>query len=88
MNLLGNVLDIVEGFPTVDLQSGANTGDWLNMAVGNHVVIVFTSGVGTDGDDPTLTIEQAQDASGTGAKALNPTTDPPHVWKKQAATWH
>jgi hypothetical protein len=85
-NLLGNVIDLVEGFPTVDLQTGANNGDWVSLIVAERCMIVFSSGIGTAGDDATLTLEQATDASGTGAKALNPVTDPPHCWKKQAAS--
>lgn len=75
---------IVEGFPAVDLSSGANNGDWVNLKHAIRVAVVFTSGVGTSGDNPTLTIKQASDATGTGAKALNvPTAS---CFKKQAAT--
>jgi len=82
--MLSNVFDIIEGFPTVDLQTGANTGDWISLKNANRVAVVFMSGVGTDGDDPTLTIEQAKDVSDSGgvAKALNFTT----IYRKQAAT--
>jgi len=83
---LGCLFDIVEGFPCVDLSTGANTGDWVNCANAGHVVILFGSGVGTAGDDPTLTVLQASDNAATGSKALNVVTDPIHVWKKQAAT--
>jgi hypothetical protein len=80
--MLGNKIDMVEGFPAVDLSSGANTGDWVNVKNASRVAVVFVSGVGTAGDDPTLTIQQAKDNSGTGAKALNFAT----VFRKQAAT--
>jgi len=83
---LANVLDIVEGFPTVDLQTGANTGDWVNIKNSDWVTILFRSGVGTAGDDPTVTVQQASDISGTGAKALNIVTSPLQVFSKQAAT--
>jgi len=75
---------IVEGFPTVDLSTGANTGDWVSLADYGHVAIIFTSGVGTAGDDATLTVLQASDNAGTGSKALNINTS--KVFKKQAAT--
>ena len=84
--LLGNRIDIIEGFPTVDLQTAANNGDYISMQNNSAILILFTSGVGTGGDDPTLTIQQATDACGTSAKALNIVTSPVKVWKKQAAT--
>jgi hypothetical protein len=84
--LLGNKIDIIEGFPTVDLQTAANNGDYISMQNNSAILILFTSGVGTGGDDPTLTIQQATDACGTSAKALNIVTSPVNVWKKQAAT--
>ena len=86
MIALGRLFDIAEGFPCVDLSTGANTGDWINCANAGHHVIIFGSGVGTAADDPTLTVLQASDNAGTGSKALNVVTDPVHVWKKQAAT--
>ena len=84
--MLGNKFDIVEGFPTVDLQTAANNGDYVSMKNASAIGIVFTSGVGTASDDPTVTIQQAQDNAGTGVKALNVVTSPVQVWKKQAAT--
>lgn len=75
-------LDMVEGFPCVDLQTAANTGDWVAARDFDKVAVVFISGVGTAGDDPTLTIQQATDNAGTGAKALNFAT----IYRKQAAT--
>lgn len=75
-------MQIVESFPVVDLQAGANTGDWVNLANFKHAAVVFGSGVGTAGDDPTLTLQQATSAAGAGAKALNFTT----IFRKQAAT--
>lgn len=82
MTLLVDTMQIVEGFPTVDLSSGANDGDWINLKDWKHIAIIFRSGIGTAGQDPTLTIEQATDVSGAGVKALNFTT----IYRKQAAT--
>lgn len=81
-SMLLEQLQIVEGFPAVDLQGGANNGDWVSLANYKRVLILFASGLGTNGDDPTLTVQQATDNAGSGAKALNFTT----VYKKQAAT--
>lgn len=75
---------IVEGFPAVNLATAANNGDYISLKHAKRVAVVFTSGVGTAGEDPTLTIQQATDVSGTSAKALNiPTAS---AFKKQAAT--
>lgn len=75
---------IVEGFPAVDLATAANNGDYVSLKHAKGVAVVFTSGVGTAGQDPTLTIQQATDVAGTGAKALNIPTA--RAFKKQAAT--
>ena len=86
MLALGNILDIIEGFPAVDLSTGANEGDYVSLKNAGHVVVLFGSGVGTAGDDPMLTIQQAKDNGGTGAKALNVVKGPVQAWKKQAAS--
>lgn len=73
---------LVLGFLPVDLQTGANTGDWVCLKGYRHVEVIFVSAVGTAGDDPTLTINQATAVAGTGSKALDFTT----LYVKQAAT--
>ena len=75
---------IAAGFLPVDLSTGTASlreGDWVSLENFNHIAIVLYKDGGTAGDDVTLTVEQATDASGTGAKALNFTT----VARKQAA---
>ena len=62
--------DIVPAFIPVDMQSGANNGTWVNMALCDRVVCVLFKAVGTAGDDPVFTLKQATDGAGTGAKAL------------------
>lgn len=62
---------IVAGFVPVDMSAGANNGDWVSMKNFSHIAIVFIKAAGTAGDDPTLTINQAKDVSGTDSKALN-----------------
>lgn len=84
-NPLGDRIDIVVAFRPVDLQTGANNGDWLNMKNAEGVLVVFHSTIGTAGDDPTLNIDQATDNAGTSSKDLSiPTTN--RTYKKQAAT--
>lgn len=80
-NLLEEIM-IVPGFRPVDLSAGANAGDYVSLDEYESIVVVFHSAIGTAGDDPTLTIQQAQDNAGTGVKALNFT----ELWVKQAAT--
>lgn len=75
-------INIVEGFLPVDLQTGANDGDWVSLRNYHNCAVVFVSAVGTAADDPTLTMEQATDVAGAGAKALNFTV----IHRKQAAT--
>lgn len=81
-HILGNLVDIVEGFPPVDLQTGANNGDFISLKNALRAAVVFVSGLGTAGQDPTLTLEQASAVAGGDAKALNFTT----IYRKQAAT--
>lgn len=75
-------LQIVEGVPPVDLQTGANDGDWVSLKNYRRVIVMFHSGIGTNGEDPILTMEQATDNAGAGAKALTFAT----IYRKQAAT--
>jgi len=69
---------IVSGITPVDLRTGANTGDFVGLTQYGRCVIVVQKGIGSAGDDPVLTLEQATDAAGTGVKALNFT----EVWSK------
>ena len=86
-NPLGALFDIIESFPPVDLQTAANAGDWVSLKNAYGALLVFASGLGTAGDDPVITIEQATDNAGAGNKALSPSqATPKNVWKKQAAT--
>jgi len=71
---------IVAGFVPLDLQTQRD-GDYVSLRDFNHLTIVFFKGTGTDGDDPIVTLQQAQDTAGTGVKALNFT----EIWRKQAA---
>lgn len=82
--MLGHDFDIVEGFPTVDLNTGANDGDWVSLKNNSRVGIFFTSGTGTGNDDPTVLVQQATTNAGGSVKVLNIVTG--QVFKKQAAT--
>lgn len=75
-------INICEGWKPVDLQTGANSGDWVSLKNYRRCAVVFVSAIGTNGDDPTLTLAQASAVAGTGNKSLTFTT----IYTKQAAT--
>lgn len=68
---LHQVSDLIIGADPVDLSSAALNGRWVSMKdlVGMNVLLI--AGIGTAGDDPVINLQQAKDASGTGAKTLN-----------------
>lgn len=69
---------IVAAIIPVDMSAAANDGDWFNMKNFRRALAVLFKGIGTAGQDPVFTLRQAQDATGTGAKALNFT----EIWSK------
>ena len=62
---------IEAGFVPVDMSAAANDGDYVSMEQYNRCIIVAFKAAGTAGDDPTITLQQAQDKAGTGAKDLD-----------------
>ena len=73
----GTILEktnFVSGFVPVDMSAGANTGDYVNVKNYERFGVLLFKAAGTAGDDPTLTITQATDNTGAGAKALTFTT--------------
>lgn len=81
MKALGNLFDLVAGVLPLDLQT-ARTGDYVSLKNWGHLTVVLVKGVGTDGDDQTLTFNQATAVAGTGAKGLNIT----EYFEKEALT--
>ena len=73
---------VVSAFIPVDLQDGANDGDWVSMRGYRKLTCILFKAVGTAGDDPTVTLEQATAVAGTGAKAL---TIIDRIYTKQGA---
>lgn len=55
----------------VNLATGANNGDWINMRDFHRCAIVVMAAVGTAANDITLTLQQATDNASGGVKALN-----------------
>lgn len=73
---------VVSAFLPVAMNSGAPSVDYVSLKNYGRCAIVFFKAIGTNGDDPTITLLQATAVAGTAAKALNIT----RVDKKQAAT--
>ncbi|MCR9295572.1 MAG: hypothetical protein NXI32_22880 [bacterium] len=67
---ISEVSDFVVGAIPVDLSAAAVNGRWFNTKDVEGVNAIVVAAVGTAGDDPVISFEQAKDASGTGAKAL------------------
>lgn len=59
----------------VDLNDAATNGDWVSLKNFHRatVVILASAATGSPTGDLTVTLEQATDVAGTGAKALNMT---------------
>ncbi len=72
------VADITSAFVPVDMQTAANSGDWVNLKSYDRVLAVLFKAIGTAGDDPIFKLQQATDNTGAGAKDLTFTT----IWKK------
>lgn len=70
-NLLVEECQIVMAIVPVDSQTAANNGDWVSLKGYDRCTVLVIKAAGTAGDDPVLTMRQAQDVSGTNAKALN-----------------
>lgn len=64
------VADIIPAFVPVDMQTGANNGQWISMREISRLVCVLYKAAGTAGDNPVITIQQATSNSGANAKAL------------------
>lgn len=69
--LLVETCQIVSAIVPVNLATAANNGDWVSLKNYDRVSIVVFKGAGAAGEDPVITLQQATDVSGTGAKALN-----------------
>ncbi len=58
-------------FVPVDLSAAANNGQWVSLTEYQRCVAVLFAAAGTAADDPVLSVNQATDNAGTGAKALS-----------------
>jgi hypothetical protein len=57
MEALGRLVDISTGIAPLDLQT-ARTGKRVTLKRSASVMVVFRKGIGTAGDDPTLTLKE------------------------------
>jgi hypothetical protein len=64
------IADIIPAFVPVDMQAGANNGQWISMKHIGRLLCVLLKAAGTAGDDPVITLKQATSNAGAGAKAL------------------
>jgi hypothetical protein len=71
MSFLTERTQLVAAIIPVDLSTAANNGDWVSLKNYDELDIIILKAAGTAGDDPVLTVKQATDVAGTGAKALN-----------------
>lgn len=66
------IADIVPAFVPIDMEAGANNGQWINMRyIAGRLVCVLFKAAGTASDDPVFTLKQALTSSGGTPKALN-----------------
>lgn len=70
-HLLAEGAQIVPAVMPVDLNSGANPGDWVSLKNFGRCTIVVLADNGTGANDLTLTVEQAINVAGDNNKALN-----------------
>ena len=83
---LGGMFDLVMAFRPIDMQDAAGehvTGDWVSMRNCDRIVCVLMGGVGTAGQDPVMTFDQAKTAAGGSSKTLAVVDT---IYRKQAAT--
>jgi hypothetical protein len=81
MKLFSEEAQLAAGFVPINLATGANDGDWVSMKNYRHLAVIIFKGAGAAAEDPTVTMEQATNVAGSGAKALNFTT----IYSKEGA---
>ena len=69
-NLFVERHQIVPVILPVNLATAANNGDWISLKNNRRCTFVVLAVVGVAGEDLAITLRQAQDVAGTGAKDL------------------
>jgi hypothetical protein len=80
-SLLLEKVQIVPGFAPISM-TAARTGDVVSLKNYRRCLVLFFKGIGTDGQDPTLTLLQGTDVAFGTNKALTFTT----IYKKEDLT--
>lgn len=65
-----NNYTLASGFVPVDMQTGANNGDWISLENYGKCIAVLFKAAGTAGDDPVFTLKQAKTNAGGSSKDL------------------
>jgi hypothetical protein len=74
-------MQLASSFVPINLSGQANNGAWVDLKLYARVLVIFfKAGAASGTEDPTLTLSQASDVTGTGSKALNITRS----WTKTA----
>ncbi len=68
---LNDFAQIVSAIVPVDLATASNPGDYVTLKDYHRCAVVVQAAAGTAANDITVTMQQATDVSGTGAKALD-----------------
>lgn len=64
-------IQIESAFVPVDMQTGANDGDWVSLEHYKRCALVLFKGIGTAADDPVFNAQQADSSAGGNAKDIN-----------------
>lgn len=70
MGQLSECLRVIPAFVPIDTNGAGQDGDWINLKYWRRALIVIMKGAWAGGT-PAVTLQQATDATGSGAKALS-----------------
>lgn len=80
---LGRVFDVAPVIAPVDTQTGAMTGRRVSLSRAGGVAFIFVKGAGTGSDDPVITVQEHNAASGGTSQNLPVVAE---HYRKAAAT--
>ena len=70
MEALGRLVDLTQGWTPQDFHADGVTGGWVSLQRASGVLFVVQMKAGTSGDNPTLTLQEAETSSGGSAANL------------------
>jgi len=68
---IAELVNLEPAFVPVDMHTATNPGLWVSFKDYHRCNVVIFKAAGTSGDDPVISVNQAQDTSGTGSKGVN-----------------